>query len=49
MENLIDDDLEKNSSDESAGETDNILMMKWNLMMIMMNSMNNQLKAKKLF
>ena len=41
MENLIDDDLEKNSSDESAGETDNILMMKWNLMMIMMNSMNN--------
>ena len=47
MENLIDDDLEKSSSDES----DNDLMMKQNLTMkmVIMNSMNNLLKAKLVF
>ena len=41
LENLIDDDLEKNSSDESDSESDNDL--------IMVNLMNNLLKAKLVF
>ena len=41
LENLIDDDLEKNSSDESDSESDNDL--------IMINLMNNLLKAKLVF
>ena len=41
MENLIDDDLEKSSSDESDSESDNEK--------IMMNLRNNLLKAKKVF
>ena len=47
MENLIDDELEKSSSDESGKD----FMMKQNLIMkkIMTNPMNNLLKAKKLF
>ena len=46
MENLIDDDFEKSSSDESGSESDND---KQNLTMkkIMMNLMNNLLKVKK--
>ena len=41
LENLTDDDLEKNSSDESDSESDNDL--------IMINLMNNLLKAKLVF
>ena len=50
MENITDDDLEKSSSDESDSES-MILMMKQNLMVrkIMINPMNNLLKAKKVF
>ena len=48
MENLIDDDLEKSSSDD---ETDNDLMKKQNQTMrkLVTNLMNNLLKAKTVF
>ena len=49
MESLTDDDLEKSSSDASDDQAGNDSMMKWNLTMIMMNQINNQLKTKKLF
>ena len=41
MENLIDDDLEKISSDESANKSDNESMV---MIKIMMNITNNLLK-----
>ena len=58
MENLIDHDLEKSSSNELDNEADDDSNDETesdddndesNLMMIMMNPMNNSLKAKKVF
>ena len=49
MENLIDDDLEKICLMSLIMKLIMILMMNRNLTMIMINPMNDQLKAKKLF
>ena len=49
IENLFDDDLEKVHLMSRKMKLIMILMMKRNLTMMMMNPMNNSLKAKKVF